>query len=337
MATSSTLEVSQLVGHGWVLDLLARGLAAGSQPHAHLIVGSPQIGKFTTALAMGQLLLCEGGTRCGVCRHCTLAGRRSHPDLRVLEIPPDRKNIPVAEVHDFLHGIALRPLEAERKVLIIRGADDLAEEGANALLKTLEEPPPTVTMILTAPQSDAVLPTILSRCQVIRLRPVPFGPIADHLVEHEGLPAERADAIARASKGRPGWAIRAAQDPELVGLRERRATQLIELLRSGRLDRLAAADALAERWSGHADEVREALDAWMELWRDVLLSQHGAADRIAHVGLGVEIAELARSMRPERVAQALNSTLKIADAMEHNAHPRLALEVYTLRLPHVPG
>jgi DNA polymerase-3 subunit delta' len=337
MAISSPPVISQLVGHGWVLELLEREIAGRSLPHAHLIVGPPQVGKFTTALAMAQLLLCERGTRCGACRHCTLAGRGAHPDLRVLAIPPDRKNIPVAEVHDFLHGIALRPLEAERKALVIRGADDLAEEGANALLKTLEEPPPTVTIILTAPQSDAVLPTILSRCQVIRLRPVAAPLIAAHLVEHAGVPAERADAIARASKGRPGWAIEAAADPELVGARERQARDVIEVLRAGRLPRLALADALAERWSGHADEVRGALNAWMELWRDVLLTQHGAAQHIAHVDLGPEIAQVARSLPAERVAQALSDTLAIAEALDHNAHPRLALEVYTLRLPHVPA
>jgi DNA polymerase-3 subunit delta' len=105
-----------------------------------------------------------------------------HPDLRVLERPPDRRSIPLGDVHEFLRGIALRPLEAARKIFIVRGGDDLAEEGANALLKTLEEPPPAVTMIVTAPDAAAVLPTIVSRCQRIALHPVAVAEIADFLV-----------------------------------------------------------------------------------------------------------------------------------------------------------
>jgi DNA polymerase-3 subunit delta' len=335
--SAATAVLEQLVGHGWVLDLLARSLAAGSVPHAHLLVGPEHSGKFATALAMAQLLLCEQGTRCGTCRHCGLAGRQAHPDLRVLEIPSDRKNIPVAEVHEFLRGIALRPLEAARKVYLIRGAEDLAEEGANALLKTIEEPPPTVTIILTAPEPSAVLPTIVSRCQVVRLRPAAHEEIAAHLVERFGLEPERANAVARASKGRPGWAVLAAQDPALLEARETRARELLALLGAGRLERIAQADALAERWSGHADEVRDALDAWMELWRDLLLAQHGSEHRIGNVGLAAEIRNLAQVLAPERVRQALAATLATANALDRNAHARLALETYALRLPRTPG
>src|SRR5204863_6654362 len=90
---------------------------------------------------------------------------------------------------------------------------------------------------------------------------------------------------------------------------------------------------LAERWSGHADEVADALEAWMELWRDVLLSQHGAADRIVYVGLRDAVRDLATTLRPEAVRQALAATIATADALQRNAHPRLALETYALRLP----
>src|SRR5438552_18775772 len=104
-----------LVGHGWVPDLISRSIEAGRLSHAYLLAGLPHIGKLTTAVATARLLLCAEGTACGVCRHCRLVSLFSHPDLRVLEIPPHRRNIPVRDVHDFLHGIALRPLEAERK------------------------------------------------------------------------------------------------------------------------------------------------------------------------------------------------------------------------------
>jgi DNA polymerase-3 subunit delta' len=333
VSTTATPLPTAIVGHGWVLEFLARTLAGGSAPHAYLLVGAPHVGKFTTALAMAQLLLCAEGTRCGVCRHCQLVARRVHPDLRVLEIPADKKSIPLGEVHELLRGIALRPLEAERRVCIVRGAENLAEEGANALLKTLEEPPPSVTMILTAPETGSVLPTIVSRCQTTRLRPAPIEEIAAHLVARFAMDPARADEIARASRGRPGWAVSAAENAELLGEREGRARELLAMLSGGRLERIAGADHLAERWSGHADEVTEALEAWMELWRDVLLSQHGAADRIGYVGLRDAVRDLATALRPEAVRQALAATIATADALQRNAHPRLALETYALHLP----
>src|SRR5207302_5803541 len=102
-----------LLGHGWALDALAGALAAGRATHAYLITGPAQVGKFTTALAMAQVLLCETGGGCGQCRHCLLAERRAHPDLRILERPSERRIIPIKDVHEFTQGIALRPLEAK--------------------------------------------------------------------------------------------------------------------------------------------------------------------------------------------------------------------------------
>ena len=199
-----------------MLDYLERALPAGATAHAYLLTGPPQVGKFTTALAIARLMLCPTPPACGVCRHCRLAQRRSHPDLRVLERPADRRTIPLRDVHDFMQGLALKPMEAERKVYIVRGAEDLAEEGANALLKTIEEPPPAVTLLLTASSATALLPTIVSRCQVAALRPVPPAEIAAYLAESLGLEADRAETIARVSKGRPGWAILAAQNSDLL-------------------------------------------------------------------------------------------------------------------------
>jgi DNA polymerase-3 subunit delta' len=256
-----------------------------------------------------------------------------HPDLSVLEIPADRKSIPLKDVHDFMHGMALRPLEAERKVYIIRGAEDLADEGANALLKTLEEPPPAVTIILTAPDSHQLLPTIVSRCQVLALRLVPIDEIASDLAEHRGVDAARAEVIARASQGRPGWAILAAEDEELLQEWRQRALDLLELLGASRLDRLHAADRLAERWSGHSEDVREVLEVWVDVWRDAMLLDVGLAGSVRQLDLADRIGAETQRMGGFAIQAALDATLQTADALEHNANPRLALETYVLLLP----
>lgn len=323
----------QLVGHHWVIELIERSRTAGHDAHAYLLTGLPGIGKFTTAMAIAQTLLCPNSSACGLCRHCRLAARSVHPDLHLLEVPSDRKNIPIKDVHEFLQGIALTPVEAERKVYVIRGAEDLAEEGANALLKTLEEPPGSVTLILTAPDTTAVLPTIVSRCQVIALRPVAEAEIADQLTIGHGIDEERARTIARASEGRPGWAITAAEHPEVMQERHRRASDLFDLLNQGRLERIRYADGLAEAWGKHTEDVRDTLKAWIEAWRDVLLTQRGLADRARLIDVGGAVGEAASTLSREAVIDALAATLRTADSLDRNANPRLALESYALFLP----
>ena len=333
MKPEAPAATADLVGHGWALDLLARSIERGRPSHAYLITGLPHVGKFSVALAMAQQLLCAAVPACGHCRHCSLATRRVHPDLRVLELPPERRNIPLRDVHEFMQGIALRPLEATRKVYVVRGAEDLAEEGANALLKTLEEPPPAVTIILTAPDPAGLLPTVVSRCQRIALHPVPPSEIAAHLVGRYEIDDDRADAIARASGGRPGWAILAAQHPGLMDERQTHARQLLDLLGADRLQRLQAADSLADRWTAHQDEVRGVLEAWTDVWRDALFVQEGVDDRVRSSELLPELRHTVSQLSAAGVQHALAFTLETADSLERNAHPRLALEAYTLLLP----
>jgi len=324
-----------LIGHSWVQEFLTRGAQAGRLSHAYLFTGPAHVGKLTTALRIAAVLLCEESRACGQCRHCRLAQRISHPDLRVLEMPTDRKNIPLRDLHEFLSGLALRPLEANRKVYVINEADTLAEEGANALLKSLEEPPERVVFLLSALSADTLEPTIVSRCQVIALHPVAVGEIAGGLRESHGVDPDRAEAVARASRGLPGWALTAIEDPSLLTARSERATRLVELLRAPTLERIRSADSLSDRWGAHSDEVKETLDIWAEVWRDVLLHRLGLRDRVNNTDLAEEIASVASELDPDSIERALAETTGTLDALQRNAHPRLAIGAYVLLLPHL--
>jgi DNA polymerase III subunit delta' len=279
--------------------------------------------------------MCTEGTGCGDCRHCTLVARQAHSDLKLLQLPADRRNIPIKDVHEFMLGIALKPLEAPRKVYIVDQADMLQEDGANALLKTLEEPPAAVTLILTATDPARLLPTIVSRCQRIALRPVATRDISSHLQDELGLPEDRAESLARASHGMPGWAILAATTPELADTREARASDLLRLLRSSRLDRLKYADELAERWSGHNEEVIGTLEIWVDTWRDLARAAAGlgpsltreALDSGSAAGANVDVATARGGVR---------ATLDAVEALRANAHPRLTLENLLLFWPALP-
>src|SRR5438132_1022175 len=105
-----------VIGHDWILDFLRRAVADRRAHHAYLLTGPTHIGKLTTAMAMAQVLLCDHETGCGVCRSCGLVNRGVHTDLRVLQLPAERKTIPIKDVHEFIQGLALKPLEGARKV-----------------------------------------------------------------------------------------------------------------------------------------------------------------------------------------------------------------------------
>jgi DNA polymerase-3 subunit delta' len=282
---------------------------------------------------MAQILICPEGSPCGTCRHCSLVQRRIHPDLRVLQLPPDRKTIPIRDVHDFIQGIALKPLEAERKVYVVDSADLLSEDGANAFLKTLEEPPPAVTLILTATDPARLLPTVVSRCQRIPLRPVPVREIEAYLVEHGAIAAGPAAELAEESHGLPGLAFLAMEDPERIAQQRQHQADLRDLLGSSRLDRIRYADSLAERWSAHADQVASVLETWIEAWRTIVRDQiRGRPSTSESAAL-----DPALTLEPDRAREALGSTLDALEDLRGNAHPRLTLELLLLRWPRLQG
>ncbi|MSQ24473.1 MAG: DNA polymerase III subunit delta' [Chloroflexi bacterium] len=319
------------IGHEWVIDFIRRVLAEGRAHHAYLLTGPTHVGKLTTALAMAQVLLCEKQTGCGQCRHCQLVGRRIHPDLRILELPADRRTIPIRDVHEFTQGIALKPLEAERKVYIIDSADLLSEDGANALLKTIEEPPPAVTLLLTATDPARLLPTVVSRCHRLSLRRVPAEVIQEHLTANLAVDASQARTIAELSHGLPGWAILAQQQPEIQDEQRQRGRDLAELLQSSRLDRLKYADTLADRWSGHNEQVLDVLEIWIDAWRGLALSKAGLTGQWQNLDL-----TSGQSLDLADVRTALAATLDTLEALKANAHPRLALESLLLLWPRLP-
>lgn len=179
-------------GHDEIADRLALALKQRRLASTYLFVGPDGIGKGKFALQWAKVLLCANPTfeplsACGTCHSCRLMDRETHPDLIVVKKPADKSEIPVALLLGddderfrvgLCHEISLKPHTSERRVAIIFDADDLNEEGANSLLKTLEEPPPHSVLILIGTSPDRQLPTIRSRCQIIR-----FKKLADSTVE----------------------------------------------------------------------------------------------------------------------------------------------------------
>ena len=342
-----------LIGHEDALAWLRRALATDRVGHAYLITGPRSVGKRTFALEIAQALNCQavdvGDRPDHTCQHCRLIQRSVHPDVRVVRRAPERRMIsmrpsaaggPVRDYADnvlFIQSDAqLKPVMGRAKVYIIVNAEELAEDAADRLLKTIEEPPPFVVFLLTAVERGAVLPTIASRCQEIRLRPAGRTELAAALVAH-GTPPDRAEQLAALAGGRQGWAVSAARESALFEQQQTYARQLVEVLGGSRLERLLLARSLSERWASQPETVRETLRVWMSWWRDVVLVQLGLRERIVHLEPGERAALTRAAEKVDRAAarEAAAMLQRTLADLDTNVNARLALDLLLLRLPAV--
>ncbi len=322
-----------IIGHEWAVDLLLKGLTIGRVSHATLIVGPPNIGKATIARVFAQALNCTGEAPvpCGECVSCRKVISGNHPDVRVLDAPG--QSLKIDEVRGLQRELSLSPHESRWRVVVLCEFERATAEAANALLKTLEEPPAQVVLILTATEADVLLPTIVSRCQVLSLRPLPVTLVKEALVSRWGADPVQAELLARLSGGRLGWAVRALEDEELLARRDEHLGDLASLMSKGRVDRLAYAAGL----SRDPESAKGALALWLGWWRDVLLLASGSRVPVTNVDQGAMLHQQAEQVtlrQAQRMVAQLQSTIRNLD---QNVNLRLALEVLLLSLPSVDG
>jgi DNA polymerase-3 subunit delta' len=319
-----------LIGHTWAWEALERAIERQRVAHAYLITGIEQIGKATLARAFAQALNCAAETGpCGQCRSCKLIAAGRHPDLHL--VAPEGNTLKIDQVRALQHDLALSPVEGRYRVTIIEGMDKATSEASNALLKTLEEPPPSVIVILIAPEPEALLPTIVSRCQPIALRPLAVETVRAALMERWQVEPLRAERLAQLAGGRLGWAVNAAQDESALARRAQLLDDLQRLLIQGRVERFAYAEEMA----GNANAARETLRLWQTWWRDVMLLASGSQAMLTNVDRAPALLELANCLGPERAKNAARAIAQTLWQLDHNANARLALEVLLLDLPRV--
>jgi DNA polymerase III subunit delta' len=326
-----------LIGHEWAAQMLQRDLAQGRERHAYLFTGPTGVGKRTLVGEFARALLCaEPASPCDECRNCRLAAKDSHPDLFTVAPEVSGKRVRAAKikiepVRQLIYSLALKPVEAQRRVARLLNFEAANSESQNAFLKTLEEPPGNAVMLLTAERADDLLPTIVSRCEVVALRPLPLDVVREALITRWQVPAARAEWLAHLSGGRLGWAVRMHDDEAALEARAQRLEDLVHLLKATRVERMAYADKLAR--DGSLDRIQDTLDLWLGFWRDVLLVSAGATVPLSNPDREADIRRLAQAVSPALAGQVIAALRQTGTLLEKNVNTRLALEVALLDWP----
>ena len=321
-----------LIGHEWAVDMLRKHVAHGTTRHAYLFCGPPGLGRRTLALRFAQALNCttpsDAGIPCGTCRDCKGIEAMQHADLTVIQADSEGGILKVDQIRDSRKSLTLKPYMSKFRVAIFLRFQEANDNAANALLKTLEEAPSYAVLILTADNPEQLLPTIVSRCEVLRLRPLAIDEVQKGL-ENRGIETGRAKLISHISGGRFGYALRLVEDDALLDTREERLNDLLTLLPASRVEKFAYADKLAR----DKDSMRQAILFWLSYWRDVMLRSAQATTPLVNVDRNVEIEGLAGQMDLSSARKVVNDLETALEQMEKNVNPRLLAEVLLLDLP----
>jgi DNA polymerase-3 subunit delta' len=325
----------QLAGHSRATTLLRQSLRNGQLSHAYLFVGPAHVGKFTLARNLAQAVNCDSENRpCQECTSCRRIAASKHSDIHIVDlISVEKKEIGIRQIAEMQTAAHLPPFEGKYKVFIFDRSELLSNEAANSLLKTLEEPPPNILIILLTAKESALLPTIASRCQRVEIRPLPLGLVIDVLVKDYHVAQDKADLLARLSGGCLGWALQALRDENLLSDREQRLADFTRLCAAGTRDRLAYAADLAALFSKGRDKVTDVLSAWLQWWRDLLLIKCANSQWIVNVDQEALLSTQAETLTAGSIASFMRDIRATGEQLDQNANPRLALEVLMLRMP----
>lgn len=326
-----------VVGHEHSIDILRRTLAAQQVRHAYLLAGPPRIGKSLLAQRFAQTLLCLGSpdaqvapmNPCNVCLSCRKVLHGNHPDVHIIEKAPDKQFILIEQIRALQSSSARKTLEGRRNVFIILNAHEMNPQAANCLLKTLEEPEQDVVLLLTVPDTSLLLPTILSRVQLIPMQLLTTPQIQCALIEHWDVNPQEAELIAALAAGRMGWAVQAVEDEEMLEERKAQMEQLAKLPMMSKVQRFE----FVQHLNGDANKVRDVLELWLLWWRDMALAVNGCLDLTVNVDMRDLLRMQAKKLDSSQVVRMIRAILQTMEALDQNVNARVAFEVLMLDTP----
>jgi DNA polymerase III subunit delta' len=298
--------------------------------HAYLIQGARGTGKEAIATLMAKVLFCEnksGVNPCLVCHACKRIDSRNHPDVHWVE--PDGQSIKIEQIKNLQKEFTYSGLESEQKAYIIKGADTLTTNAANRILKFLEEPNKKTTAIMLTENSQAILPTIRSRCQVIDLQPLNPYHFKQRLLD-AGLSDANAKLMA-AITNNLDEAIMLSQDEWFAEARKI-VVQLVETFTDNSNDVYLF---IHQHWMQHFKErtqLEQGLDLLLLAFKDILYFHIEKESDVVFFHQNELLEQMSMSFSQEKLISILHDLLKAKQKLKQNVHPTLVMEQVTLQI-----
>lgn len=326
-----------LLGHETAVQFLQIHSQPENTRHAYLITGAEGVGRETLALAFVKALNClnppSPGNFCGQCQPCRQIEAQAYPDLAILRVAEGARELKIEQVRAMQQTLSLAPYQSKYRVVLIPDFQRATMGASNALLKSLEEPPARAILILTADARESLLETIASRCEVVRLRPMPIDELAKELQVLHRLSEEEARRISQLAGGRVGTALSYLRDQELLEKYHETLEQLEEILGMNLRGRLKYVEKL-QRVKGQTRESYSFLIAtWLTFWRDVLICSEATEVPLVNLGMEPLARRIAADISLQRVAGILKNHEEALTMLDQYVNPRLILENLLLNLP----
>ena len=326
------------MGQEHAKELLAATISRNRISHAWLFSGSDGIGKTLLAAEFAKALLCRapGAPHGNDCAECRMIAQNNHPDLMLVQAAEGKRLINIEQARQMSQSLSLRPVQSPRRVVIIREADQMLDYAANALLKTLEEPPAYAVLILTTHRPRNLLDTIRSRCQELRFAPLAPEHISAILAQHTEFPPEETDIAARLAEGSAGQAIRSLES----GCIEFYQNLLNRILALPQEAPFVFADDILTWLKSHSiklEQQRELLRELLRLltcaWRDILLLCNRVPDANLFNAHSAELLHTAAGrITPLRAERIIESIWNARRQTDQNASIPLLFETLFTRL-----